>query len=110
METAVNLSAALEHARAARSAALAAVAVTSYFAASVELAEAHRVRAEHADAYGALATAWASLSDVIGGETAQSWVEPCLAAYRVAWGDAAFQQARSEYESALRRQLTEAAV
>jgi tetratricopeptide (TPR) repeat protein len=97
---------AAEYARRAREAALQAVAPLSYFAAGVELAEALQAQGDYTGAYGTLATTWATLSDVLGREVARSWVEPCLAAYNVVWGDLAFQQARSEYE-AQRRAATE---
>ncbi len=94
--------AALQYARLARSAALEAVAPLSYFAASVELAEVLEAQGELAEAYGALATAWVTLSDVLGRDAAQSWVEPCLMAYQLKWGEVIFAQAREEYEAARR--------
>jgi tetratricopeptide (TPR) repeat protein len=90
---------ALELARQSREAALQAVAPVSYFAASAELAEALRLRNDLPGAYGALATAWATLADLLGDETARSWVEPCLLAYQVSWGESEFQKARSTYEA-----------
>jgi tetratricopeptide (TPR) repeat protein len=96
---------AAEYARQARSAALEAVAPLSYFAASVELAEALEAQDKLAEAYGALATAWATLSDVLGRDAAQSWVEPCLMAYQLKWGDAIFAQTRKKYETTRRTEL-----
>lgn len=97
--------AAVEYARRARSAALEAVAPLSYFAASVELAEALEARGELTEAYGTLATAWATLSDVLGQDAAQSWVEPCLMAYRLKWGEERFGKSRKEYEATRRAEL-----
>jgi tetratricopeptide (TPR) repeat protein len=89
----------------ARDAALQAVAPVSYFAASVELAEALQARGDYTDAYGTLATAWATLSDVLGQDTAGSWVEPVLLGYTLKWGESAFRQAKSDYEQRRRREI-----
>jgi hypothetical protein len=97
--------AAVEYALRARSAALKAIAPLSYFAASVELAEALEAQGKLAEAYGTLATAWATLSEVLGKDAAQSWVEPCLMAYQLKWGEANFAQARKEYEATRRAEL-----
>jgi tetratricopeptide (TPR) repeat protein len=96
---------AVEYARRARSAALKAVAPLSYFAASVELAEALEAQGSLVESYGTLATTWATLSDVLGGDAARSWVEPCLMAYQLKWGEAIFAQARKEYEATRRSNL-----
>ena len=98
-----DLDAALAEANAARSAALEAVAPVSYFSASVELAEALRMKGDRTGAYGALVTAWATLSDVVGGGAAHSWVDPLLTAYNLAWGDEDFGLAKARYEEARRR-------
>jgi tetratricopeptide (TPR) repeat protein len=97
--------AAAEYARRARSAALEAIAPLTYFAACVELAEALEAQGELVEAYGTLATAWATLSDVLGQDAAQSWVEPCLMAYQVKWGEEIFAQTRKGYESTRRAEL-----
>ena len=73
-----DIAVARTHATAAHDAALAAVAPVPYFAASVELAEALDAAGLRVDAYTALATAWGTLSDLLGSEVARSWVEPCL--------------------------------
>jgi hypothetical protein len=91
---------ALQYAREARDAALQAVAPVSYFAAAAELAEACDSLNGRTQAYGALATAWANLADLLGEPVARSWVEPLLLAYRMKWGDAEFTAARQGYESA----------
>ena len=53
-------------ARRSRDAALKAVAPVSYFAASVELGEALATTGDMSGAYGTLATAWVTLSDLLG--------------------------------------------
>jgi tetratricopeptide (TPR) repeat protein len=96
---------ALEFAREARTSALEAVAPVSYFSASVELGEALQASGDLAAAYEAMATAWATLSDVLGKETASSWIEPALMGFSMRWGDEAFQKAKAEYETRRRAEL-----
>ncbi|MEA2224180.1 MAG: hypothetical protein QOH83_2556 [Solirubrobacteraceae bacterium] len=96
---------ALADAGEARAAALAAVAPVAYFGASVELAEAQAALDQRAEAYGTLATALATLGDVIGVDAARSWVEPVLLALRVRWGVAAFDEAKADYECRRRDEL-----
>jgi tetratricopeptide (TPR) repeat protein len=90
---------AIQHAERAREAALQAVAPVSYFAASVELAEALQSNGDYVEAYGNLTTAWATLGDLLGQDTASSWVEPVLFAYLMRWGELVFRQAKSAYEA-----------
>jgi tetratricopeptide (TPR) repeat protein len=90
---------AIQHAERAREAALQAVAPVSYFAASVELAEALQSNGHYVEAYGNLTTAWATLGDLLGQDTASSWVEPVLFAYLMRWGEPVFRQAKSAYEA-----------
>jgi hypothetical protein len=52
-----------------------------------------------------LSTAWATLSDVLGAETASSWIQPCLLTYQIRWGEADFRRAKGEYESRRRAEL-----
>jgi tetratricopeptide (TPR) repeat protein len=96
---------ALNYARRSRDAALQAIAPVSYFAASVELAEALQEQRDFSNAYGALSTAWATLSDVLGNDTALSWIEPCLLTYQLRWGEPVFRQAKKEYEARRRAEL-----
>jgi tetratricopeptide (TPR) repeat protein len=100
------IDAAVKYAERSRAAALEAVAPLSYFAASVELAEALQSKDSRIDAYSTLATAWATLSDLMGKEVAGSWVEPCLLAYKLRWGTPAFEQAKKEYEARRRANRT----
>jgi tetratricopeptide (TPR) repeat protein len=96
---------ALDYARRSRDAALEAIAPVSYFAASVELTEALQAEGDFVNAYGALSTAWATLSDVLGNDTARSWIDPCLLSYQVRWGNSVFQRAKNEYEALRRAEL-----
>jgi tetratricopeptide (TPR) repeat protein len=98
-----DLQAAEAHARQARSHALKAVAPVTYFSAGVKLADVLETRGDRLQAYGVLATTWATLSDVIGKDAARSWIEPCLAAYRIKWGEQSFEKAKDEYDAQRRR-------
>lgn len=100
-----KLRAAADYARCARTAALEAVAPLSYIAASVELAEALQAQGDYAGAYGALATAWATVSDVLGDETAGSWVEPVMLGFAARWGAPVFRTAKAEYEAQRRNRV-----
>jgi tetratricopeptide (TPR) repeat protein len=94
------------YARQARSLALQAVAPVSYFSASVQLAEVLQDQDECPQAYGALTTAWATLSDLLGNDVARSWVEPCLLGYQIRWGKDRFEEAKSAYEARRRFELS----
>lgn len=94
-----------EYARRSRDAALEAVAPVSYFAASVELADVLQGKGNHSGAYGTLAMALVTLSDLLGKDVAYTWVEPILIAYRIKWGRATFEQAKGDYEAG-RRAMT----
>lgn len=100
---------AVDHAYRAREAALEAVAPMSYFAAAVELAESLSAQEDCEDAYAALATAWATLADVLGRDGAKSWVEPVVLAFKIRWGADVFHRARSSYEARRRAALAAAA-
>ena len=93
------------HATAARAAALEAVAPVPYFAASVELAQAMDGQDRREKAYAALTTAWGSLSDLLGCDVARSWVEPCLFALRLRWGDAGFAAVKNRHDARRRAEL-----
>lgn len=90
---------AAEPARLARARALEAVAPLSYYAAAVALAEAFEGMGSHTDAYAALATAWATLGDVLGRDVAESWVAPILEAYRMKWGGEGFAKAKAQHDA-----------
>ncbi len=94
-----RFAAAAESARLARASALEAVAPLSYYAAAVALAEAFEGMGRHTDAYAALATAWATLGDVLGRDVAESWVAPILEAYRMKWGAEGFATAKAQHDA-----------
>jgi hypothetical protein len=83
----------------ARTSALEAVAPVPYFAASVEQSQALDALGDRAGAYTALTSAWGSLSDLLGREIAQSWVEPCLLALRLRWGDGEFVAVKAAHDA-----------
>ncbi len=95
--------AAAEHARAARAHALASRAADTYVGATLTLSTLAGHAGDDVAAYGALATGWATLSDLLGPELARAAFEPPLRALRLTWGVARFDAARSAYE-ATRRQ------
>ncbi|MBI2753362.1 MAG: hypothetical protein HYX46_07590 [Betaproteobacteria bacterium] len=99
---------ALDFAADARDAALEAVAPVSYFAAALELAASFEAQGDVVNCYGTLATAWATLGDVLGQGVASSWVEPVLLTYQVKWGNDAFAATRQEYEARRRAAKPEA--
>ncbi|WP_139559737.1 hypothetical protein [Methylotetracoccus oryzae] len=82
----------------ARDAALTAIAPVTYFGATVALARAAETQGDRATCYRTLATAWVTLADLLGEPVAQTWVEPVLQAYRLAWGPAAFDAVRAEHD------------
>lgn len=98
-----DLSAAVLQAQAARAAARRAVAPVPYFAASVELAETLDQVGDRPRSYGTLASTWATLGDVLGSDVARNWVEPCLVAMRLRWGDGGFATAKGAYEAERRK-------
>ena len=85
-------------ATAAREAALLAVAPVAYFAAAVRLSQAADLLGDRLEAYRALATAWGTLSDLLGEPVARSWVEPVLLALQWQWGEEAFTAVRTEHD------------
>ena len=78
---------------------LAAVAPVSYLAAAALLAQLHDAAGERVVAYGVLATAWATLGDLLGADVAASWVRPLLLALSLQWGDAAFAEAKARHDA-----------
>ena len=83
----------------ARASALAAVAPVPYFAAAVEQSQAMDLLGDRAGAYAALTSAWGSLSDLMGAEVARAWVEPCLLALRIRWGEAGFATVKAAHDA-----------
>jgi tetratricopeptide (TPR) repeat protein len=93
-----RLDEAMQYASRAREFALEAVAPLSYFKSAAELAEAYEAKSDRVSAYGVLATAWATLGDLLGQDVARSWVEPILIAYQFKWGPETFAAAKQAYE------------
>jgi len=100
-----DAAAAREAALQAREMALQAVAAPAYFAAARALSLACDALGERVQAYRALATAWATLGDLLGKELARSWVQPLLASLRGQWGEEAFAQVRARHDEERRRAM-----
>ncbi len=90
---------ALMHARAARSAALEGVAPSQYLAAAVTLSTLHEALRQPVDAYGALASAWVTVKDLLGQDAADTGLNEALLGLRDRLGVAAFDAARAQYEA-----------
>lgn len=99
-----NGAAAMSAAQAARTEALAASAPTSYMGAAVAISQLADTAGDRLGAYEALATGWATVSDLLGRDVARTAFEPALRALRERWGVAAFDAVKAEYE-AKRRQI-----
>ncbi len=97
-----DAAAARTHALAARAHALASRAPGTYVGAAVTLAKLADHAGDDIGAYGALATAWATLADLLGAEFARSAFEPLLREMRLRWGAGRFDAARGAYETAQR--------
>ena len=89
----------------ARQRALDVVAPTQYLAASIGLSELQDRIGDRQASYGALATAWATLGDLAGRQTADELVRSRLEALVGAWGRERFAEAKAGYEAARRREL-----
>jgi tetratricopeptide (TPR) repeat protein len=100
-----DLDAALAGARSARDEALAAVAPQLYASAAIAIARLSERTGDRVGAYGALATGWATLQDLLGSEVAEATFEPELRDMEARWGTATFASVRVEYEAARRAQL-----
>jgi hypothetical protein len=98
-----NTQAALNRFDSARQGALDAGDALSYFAASVQASAAAEAMGDDLSAYARLATAWASLSDVLGRETAADMIRPALFALRDRVGQQRFLHAKQQYESQRRQ-------
>lgn len=100
--------AARAHADAARTHALASRAPTAYIGAAVALSRIDERMGDRPAAYGALATGWATLGDLLGPELARATFEPLLRRLRTQWGAQAFDAARQSYEAARRAAMNPA--
>jgi hypothetical protein len=75
--------------------------------ASLAIARAAEGLGDRAGAYEALATGWATLSDLLGKESANKTFMPLLEAQRDRWGAEAFAGVKSQHDEARRRTLSE---
>lgn len=71
----------------------------AFLAATSQAAAVHLQRDEAVLAYGRLALAWTTLSDLIGREAASRWMRPLMLELRAGLGHAAFEQVRSRHDS-----------
>ena len=90
------------HATAARDHALTSRAPTAYIGAAVALSRIDEYAGDLTAAYGALASGWATLGDLLGADLARQAFEPLLRGLRQRIGPAEFDAARAEYETARR--------
>jgi tetratricopeptide (TPR) repeat protein len=92
--------AAMSVAQEARTEALAANAPTSYLGAAHAIAQLAEAAGDRLTAYAALATGWATLGDMVGGDLARTSFEPALRDMRERWGVEAFGQVQNSYAKA----------
>jgi tetratricopeptide (TPR) repeat protein len=97
-----DTAAALSSAQLAREAALAAHAPTSYIGAAHAIAGLADSAGDRVAAYGALATGWVTVGDLLGADLARMSFEPALRDLRKRWGAAAFEDAKRSYEATRR--------
>jgi tetratricopeptide (TPR) repeat protein len=89
----------------ARAEALAAGAALPYLTAASAAATLADGRGDRIAAYASLATAWVTLGDLVGRESARAMVEPVLLGMRDRWGADGFEAAKNAYESRRRAAL-----
>ncbi|MFO1119687.1 MAG: hypothetical protein U1E38_06120 [Rhodospirillales bacterium] len=94
---------ALERLDGARQGALDCRDPISYLAAAVEGSQAAEVCGLCAVAYARLATAWGTLSDLVGHDATGELLRPALTALRERLGAAAFAEAKATYEAERQR-------
>lgn len=90
---------AIRSAQTARHEALAANAPTSYISAAHTIAQLAELAGDRQAAYAALATGWATLGDLLGGDIARMSFAPKLGELRERWGAAAFADVKRSYEA-----------
>ena len=76
-----------------------------HLAASIGLSDLQDRIGDRQASYGALATAWATLGDLAGKQTANDLLRPRLEALVNAWGREQFAETKASYEAARRREL-----
>jgi len=89
---------AMAAAQAAREHALAGNAPTPYIGATHAIAQLAEATGDRLRAYEALATGWATISDLLGGDAARMSFEPTLREVRKRWGVPAFDEIKKTYE------------
>ncbi|HYN97977.1 MAG TPA: hypothetical protein VES42_29390, partial [Pilimelia sp.] len=94
---------ALRHMRAARRHALDGTAPLAYVAASVAESALAEVLGDDRAAYGSLATAYATLGDLVGRPLSAATFEGPLRELRDRWGADRFAAAKAAYEATRRR-------
>lgn len=83
----------------ARAGALVVRDPIAYLTAASQAAAVHLQRDEAVAAYGQLASAWVSLADMVGRETAARWVRPLMLELRAGLGEEAFDLVRANHEA-----------
>lgn len=83
----------------ARTAALAVRDPIAHLTAASQAAAVHLQRGDTVAAYGQLASAWVSLADMVGRETAARWVRPLMLELRAGLGEEAFDLIRAHHEA-----------
>lgn len=89
---------ALEAAHRAKDLARAAVAPLTYLSAAVTISDLEDQRGNRLEAYRTLATAWATLADLVGRDPAAEAVTPRLEALRDRWGAATFAEVKAAHD------------
>lgn len=83
----------------ARAGALAVRDPLAYLTSASQAAAVHLQRGEAVPAYGQLASAWVTLADMVGRETAARWVRPLMLELRAVLGEDAFELLRRNHEA-----------
>ncbi len=94
-----DAAAAMASAQAAREHALASNAPTSYIGAAHAIAQLAEAAGDRQQAYETLATGWATLADLLGGDIARMSFELKLREMRERWGGPAFDEIKETYEA-----------
>lgn len=93
---------ALDHLRDARRHSLAGTDPIDYLAAAVAIAELEDQQGDRVSAYRSLATAWATIGDLLGRDAAASAIEPRLLELRERWGTDEFAAVKQAHDDARR--------
>jgi len=96
---------ALIAAKSARQEALAGRAPLAYISSIAVIAQLEENAGNRVAAYGALATGWATLGDLLGPQVARATFEPLLQQMRDRWGNTHFWEVKESYENMRRAAL-----